>query len=134
MIILSQHLPSELPVLVSHSWLIPDLWMFPPEFLPSQSHFVLPAASAPISSPAQPVPQGELRAVFSPWISAGDSFAPVFSFLFNAEIPSISAALRNGSVMDGFGCEQRRKSTAQAAESLHRQLPPLFLFSWKRFL
>lgn len=47
----------------------------------------------------------------------------MFSFLFNAEIPSISTALWNGSIMDGFGCEQRRKSTAKAAESLHRQLP-----------
>lgn len=108
---------------VSHSWLIPSLWLFHPEFLPPQSHFLLPAASAPIASPAQPVPLGELPAAFSPWISAGGTFGPVFSFLFNAEIPSISAALQNGSIMDGFGCEQRRKSSAKAVKSLHRQLP-----------
>ena len=82
--------------------------------MPFQLYRGFLAASALISS-VETVNHVELYGAFSQWIYAGGRFGPVFSFLLNAEIPSISSALWYGSVMDGFQYEHRRKSLANAA-------------------
>lgn len=87
------------------------------------------AASALITSSAETVNRVELCGAFSRWIYAGN---PVFSFFLNAEIPSVSSALRCGSIMDGVWYKHRRKSISSAGSFQRRQLlvevSPLFFF------